>query len=43
MVKFIVTVIGFPRTGTNYLLCFIRNIFNFNVNFEIFNPEKYYE
>ena len=41
MVKYIVTIIGYPRTGTNYLLCFIRKYFsNFNVNFEIFNPQK---
>ena len=41
MVKYIVTILGYPRTGTNYLLCFIRKYFpHFNVNFEIFNPEK---
>lgn len=41
MVKYIVTIIGYPRTGTNYLLCFIRKYFpHFNVNFEIFNPQQ---
>tara|TARA_B100000963_G_scaffold355209_1_gene373024 strand:- start:41 stop:817 length:777 start_codon:yes stop_codon:yes gene_type:complete len=41
MVKYIVTIIGYPRTGTNFLLCFIRKYFpHFNVNFEIFNPQK---
>ena len=39
--RYIVTILGYPRTGTNYLLCFIRKYFpNFNVNFEIYNPIK---
>ena len=41
MKKYIITVLAHPRTGTNYLMCFLEKFFpHFNVNFEIFNPQN---
>jgi hypothetical protein len=40
MQKYLITVLAHPRTGTNFLMCFFQKYFpQFNVNFEIFNPQ----
>jgi hypothetical protein len=41
--KYLITIIGNARTGTNYLCNLLDNTFSqINSNYELFNIKKYY-